>query len=133
MARMALMENVAITAAGTYTTDWVRDVGAEDLVVQANFDYGSGGTAVKAYVQTSLDGGQTATDVMCFAFATSDARRVLSVDADAAVATPATPTDGSLADNTVANGIIGDMLRVKYVVTGTYVASLLDMHASTQE
>ena len=31
-----------------------------------------------------------------------------------------TPTDGALSDNTILDGLIGDRLRVKTVVVGTY-------------
>lgn len=99
------------------------------LALQAAFDYGSGGTTAKAYVQTSLDGGTTWVDIAAFAFTTSDATKVATLDTTA-VTTVYTPTDGSLADDTVKNGILGDRLRVKYTTTGTYAGdTTLKIHA----
>jgi hypothetical protein len=37
-----------------------------------------------------------------------------------AVTSIATPTDGTLADNTAVNGLLGSNLRVKLTTTGTY-------------
>ena len=51
-----------------------RDFAPESLVIQANFTYGSGGTSADAWVQTSLDGGTTWTDIANFHFTTASAR-----------------------------------------------------------
>jgi hypothetical protein len=96
------------------------------LVVQSIFDYGSGGTSCKVYLQTSLDGGATWFDVAQHAFATADATKVSALNANIAPAAQAfTPGDGALADNTVANGALGDRLRVKIVSAGTYAATTI--------
>ena len=88
----------------------------------AIFDYGSGGTTAKAWVQTSLDG-TTWTDVANFAFTTADATRIHKITEDATVAANYTPTDGTLADNTIKDGLLGDRYRVKYTTTGTYAGA----------
>jgi hypothetical protein len=91
----------------------------ESLSLQANFTYGSGGTTVKAWVQTTFDQGVTWTDIANFAFTTASARRLYHLT-PVAVTSIATPTDGTLADNTAVNGLLGSNLRVKLTTTGTY-------------
>lgn len=93
---------------------------ARSLSVQARFLYGADGTSAKAWVQTSLDGGATWVDVINFAFTTAAERVVSSVRTDTAVAANYTATDGTLADDTIKDGILGDRIRVKWTTTGTY-------------
>jgi hypothetical protein len=81
-----------------------------------------GGTTAKAWVQTSLDGGSTWMDIASFAFTTTTATRAYHLT-PAAVTSIATPTDGSLADNTAVNGFLGDRFRVKLTTTGTYTGA----------
>lgn len=95
---------------------------ARYLALQANFAYGSAGTTAKVWVQTSLDGGATWVDIANFAFTTAALRKVAAVNIFIA-ATHATPTDGTLADNTIINGLLGDRIRVKYTTTGTYAGA----------
>ena len=92
------------------------------LTLQANFTYGSGGTSVDAYVQTSLDGGSTWTDIAEFGFTTSSARKAFNLT-NAAVTSVATPGDGALTANTCVNGLLGSLYRVKYVTVGTYAGN----------
>lgn len=92
------------------------------LTIEAIFTYGSGGTSCTAYVQTSLDGGSTWIDIYAFQATTASMSRVVNLTS-AAVTTPATPTDGSLTANTVVNGILGALYRVKVTTVGTYGGS----------
>lgn len=117
-----LVSALAITTAlpATGTTPVTGLAGMKYLLLQAAFVYGSGGTTAKAYVQTSLDGGATWIDIACFAFATASGTKVSALSMLVALAAAVTPTDGSIADNTILNGLLGDRLRVKYVTTGTY-------------
>ncbi len=46
-----------------------------EITIQANFTYGSGGTSVDAYVQSSVDNGVTWFDIANFHFTTSSAIR----------------------------------------------------------
>jgi hypothetical protein len=125
--------DLAIPAAGTVVTASPMKVGnAEALIFQAAFDYGSGGTTVKAYVQTSVDRGTTWIDIACFAFATADAKKVSKVLIATALTPVTAPTDGTLTDDTVLDGVIGDRLRVKTVVVGTYAASTLAIWAEAK-
>jgi hypothetical protein len=93
------------------------------LAVQANFAYGSGGTSVDAYLQTSLDGGATWIDIAQFHLTTASARFVYNLNSQTPVATEYTPTDGALAANTAKDGILGPQLRVKYGSTGAYAGA----------
>lgn len=115
-----LAETVITTAlTGQASSVTLLAAGLRALALQAHFQYGSGGTSTKAWVQTSVDGGTTWVDVACFAFATAAGRKVAAVHALASQ-TPVDASDGALADNTVLNGPLGDRLRVKLTTTGTY-------------
>lgn len=97
--------------------------GIKGLSLQMNFTYvASAATSIKAYVQTSHDNGETWTDIACFAVTTTSMRRLYNLRGDVAVTSIATPTDGSLTDNTSVNGLLGDLIAVKYVSVGTYGA-----------
>jgi hypothetical protein len=126
---MTTLAAIPITTAVTAQTTSPITVGpyqapnSGNLQLQATFTYGSGGTAVTSWIQTSLDGGLTWIDIASFAFTTSSAKFVYSLfNSPTALqaATQYTPTDGTLANNTAINGIFGPQLRVKYTTTGTY-------------
>jgi hypothetical protein len=104
------------TTSGVYAASIGR---VESLTVEAIFTYGSGGTNATAYLQTSLDGGTTWIDIYAFQATTASMSRVVHLTA-AAVTTPATPGDAALTANTVVNGILGALYRVKVTTTGTY-------------
>lgn len=119
---LQLLPTTTITAAvtGVTTGSAVLDTSlAQAVQLQAKFTYVAGGTTAKFWVQTSFDGGLTWCDVVNFAFATATLTKVAQINVFLA-ATHATPTDAALADNTINNGLIGDLIRVKYTTTGTY-------------
>ena len=121
----SLLAPVTVTTAisPAATTPWLQVRTVEqlrNLVVQATFTYGSGGTTVDAYVQTSLDGGATAIDIANFHFTTASLRKAFNLSALTPVTTQATPTDGSLSANTAVDGLLGPLFRVKYQSSGTY-------------
>lgn len=122
--RVTLLPQTTITAA---LANQVGEVftglgGVDDISIEARFNYGSGGTTVKAWVQTSIDGGVSWFDIANFAFTTAAANKLHAVTKNPA--TPPTagvaPGDAALADNTVLNGILGDRYRIKWTSTGTY-------------
>lgn len=117
--------SATITAAGAGVTTTAIDSLdlARSVTLQANFDYGSDGTSLKVWVQTSIDGGTTWVDAACFAFTTSDARKVVNLSAATPVTTLYTATDGTLADDTVKDGVFGARWRCKYTSVGTYAGS----------
>ncbi len=121
---MAHLFQGTITSAGTVIGGTITGLYDKDVVgAAAIFDYGSGGTNVKAYLQTSLDGGANWFDVSTFAFATSDAIRYVSLGRPAMGTATITPTDGSLTDDTIVPLAVGDSLRCKVVSTGTYAGA----------
>jgi hypothetical protein len=92
------------------------------LTIQGTFTYGSGGTSTDAYLQTSIDGMQTWTDIAEFHFTTSSLRYIWTLESSL-VAAPiqvTSPTDGAMASNTALSGVFGNYFRVKYVTVGTY-------------
>jgi hypothetical protein len=91
-----------------------------NLTLQANFTYGSGGTSVDAYVQTSIDGGTTWIDVAEFHFTTASERYAYNIQSATSVTSEYTATDGTLSANTSKDGIFGNQWRVKYTSSGTY-------------
>ncbi len=120
---ITLLPTKTITAALTgWVTEGFRFGNAFPKVItaHASFAYGSAGTTCKAWVQTSFDNGATWIDVMSFAFTTATAQKVAQVNNFVAQVNVVTPTDGTLADNTIVNGILGSLLRVKLTTTGTY-------------
>jgi hypothetical protein len=120
MAEWILLPPTIITAPGTAVGPELGNLtDMESLLVEAVFTYGAGGTTVTAYVQTSLQG-TSWTDIMAIQFATTSARRLLSVRTVGILSTPVTPADGGLAINTEVDGLLGDRLRVKYTSVGTY-------------
>ena len=86
------------------TKDWPP----ENLTVQCNFAYGSGGATVDAYVQMSVDGGSTWVDVAECHFTTASLRELYDISSLPSVAS----------SRTAKGGMIG--WRVEYVSTGTY-------------
>ncbi len=93
---------------------------AANLLLQGAFNYSTGGTSADAWVQTSIDGGATWTDVANFHFSRSSARFLYNLSSTTPVTTEYTPTDGTLAPNTSKDGLIGPMWRVKYMIVGNY-------------
>ncbi len=93
--------------------------GMKNIAIEANFVYGSAGTSVKAWVQTSLDGGANWIDIANFAFLVTSARKVTTL-ALATAAETVTPVDGTLGDDLEVDGILGDMIQVKLTTVGTY-------------
>jgi len=93
------------------------------VAVQCNFTYGSGGTSADVWVQSSIDAGVTWVDMANCHFTTSSARFLYNLSSLTPVTTAYTATDGSLAANTVKDGLIAPWMRVKYTTVGTYAGS----------
>lgn len=116
--------DIGITAADTVEGEPITGLaGVSEIDVQLRFAYGSGGTTIKAFVQSSLDQGTTWFDLWCMSGATASKTRARRLKPDGV---EQTPTDGALADDTVAIGIVlGDRFRLKLVSTGTYAGNTL--------
>ena len=128
---VALLPSTAITTAVTGATGTVfADLeGMKYIAVQAIFDYGSGGTTAKFYLQTSFDGGTTWTDITSWSLTTSDATKFHVVKSPTAVVANQGIQDAALAANTILDGVFGDRLRVKYTTVGTYVGTTVKIDA----
>ena len=122
--------NLTNTTAGTYTSDAISiPMGASVIMTQAAFVRGGGGTTCDVFIQTSVDNGTSWIDVMQFAFATTTVTKISGVRPYIALAANVTPSDGGQSENTLLDGCIGDRLRVKTVVVGTYSStSTLDVN-----
>lgn len=113
-----------IAAAGTVVSGSVRLLTApRNLTIQGKFAYGSGGTSVDAYVQTSLDNGSTWVDIAEFSWTTSAGTKIYNLSGGTAKTTAVTPTDGTLTANTAVDGVLGPQFRVKVVSVGTYAGA----------
>lgn len=116
--------DAVITTAATVTGAIRYSPGLASLTVMADFVFGSGAAVTaKAYFQTSLDRGLTWIDIAAFAFTTTSATKISALSKFTALAAAAAPTDGTLTDDTILDGLLGDRFRVKVISTGTYGGS----------
>ena len=123
-AQLTLMNETITTAQTASTkTEATGLVRAKAVALECIFTYGSAGTSAKVWVQTSFDDGATWVDIANFAHTTASLSRAYNLSALTPLTTVYTVTDGSLADNTCKDGLIGSRLRVKFTSTGTYAGS----------
>ena len=118
-----LYDNQAITAALVSNTsvDSVEiDADTSEVIIQSNFDYGSGGTDFEAEVSTSLDGGTTWVEVYVHAGTTADERKVVVLKSAAVAAYDGTT---AVADDALKDGIIGTLWRCRVTTNGTHAAT----------
>jgi len=110
--------NAVVTTAGTFTgpTYQLREPAGHGppmfLGFQETFTYGSGGTTVDVYVQTSFDGGVTWCDAIHFAQLALASARFVAAVGEAGLGPAVAATDGTLAVNTVTAGMFGSWWRV---------------------
>lgn len=97
-----------------------RLAGMESVTIFADFEYGSGGTSVLVYVQTSLNQSGDWIDIARIDFATADAQKTVNLSAAAAAAVAAV---AALSNEGKVDGVLGDRLRVKVTTTGTYAGN----------
>ena len=125
--------DLTITTAGMIICEVIEDLDGMTAVTLAfRLAYGSGGTSVKAYVQTSLDQGNIWIDIATIAFFTVSEHQVVNLSGLTPKTTPVTPSDGALTDDTCVDGVLGDRLRTKIVITGTYANTVLAVRASVR-
>src|SRR5438105_4544902 len=123
---MQLLPPLTLTTALTAsvpTSQVLLNAQPRSLTIQATLTYGSGGTTTDVYVQTTLDGGVTWTDIANFHFTTSSARKVVNLTARTPVTSQVTPSDGAMSSNTAQDGVLGPQFRTKVTTTGTYGGS----------
>jgi len=113
-----------IAAAGTYLSAVMeRFDGLLALAAKIKFNYGSGGTSVAIYLQTSLDFGLTWQDVARFDFTTASAVKDRNFSKLTPQTSDKTPGDAALGAGLSVDGILGDRFRWKAVVVGTYAGT----------
>ena len=72
----------SITAAGAQVGDWVENLdGMLSAMVSLRLAWGSGGTNVKAYLQSSADGGTTVHDIASVVFGAASEHQLLNFSA----------------------------------------------------
>ncbi len=116
----------AITVAANYIGEPVKDLdGMTAVSVQLRLAYGAGGTAIRAYLQTSLDQGTTWVDIWSVLFGTTSETAVMGFSKSPPPNAQITPTDGSLSDDTIVPGILGDRFRIRISSSGAFSNSTL--------
>ena len=95
---------------------------ARYIAALAKFVRTSGGTSLDAWLQTSLDGGDTYFDIMHFGFTLSTASKMKAFVAKEQ-ATDLVPGDGVLTSGAIV-AILGNAYRWKYTTVGAYVGNL---------
>ncbi len=114
--------NAATTATVVTSNSYIDDLdGMLSASLQVNFTYGSGGTSIKATIETSLDQGLTWVEVARFALATASLEKVVNLSGLTPVATLYAPT--TLSDDSVKDGILGERWRAKIITVGTYAGN----------
>lgn len=125
--------DVALAAINAATTATVVTSGVDGVAyiddldgilaatIQANFNWGSGGTTLKAIIETTLDDGTSWIEVARFAFTAASAEKVANLSAFTPVTTVYTPA--ALSDDAVKDGILGPRWRARVLTTGTYVGN----------
>lgn len=103
--------------------------GVSAVTLEATFQYGSGGTTCSAIVATSFDGGTTWRHVARFDFTTAAAVKTANLSG---LISKAVAAYADLASEGVNDGILGSMLAVYVVSTGTYANTTLSVRASVR-
>lgn len=109
---------------GSDSDEFIDDLeGMLSANIEVKFSYGAGGTSGKVYIQTSLDQGTSWIDVICFTFLLVSKTLVYNLSALTPKTTGHAVTDGSLTDDTVVDGILGDRWRTKVTTVGTFTTN----------
>lgn len=113
--------DLTISIAQTITSDILKNLeGVQALSLEVKLAYGSGGTKIQHYLQTTFDQGTTWVDIACVTFLTAGGTKLVNLSGLTPVTTSYTPTDGLLTDDTCKDGLLGPWYRTKTVSTGTY-------------
>ncbi len=120
------IDDVAVTTEGSRVSDAVTIEGMTSCTVQFRL-VGSGGTELRAWLQSSCDGGETFCDVCCayFNHDTVGDAVLFNLSGKVSALEQVTPTNGLLADGTALEGVIGTAWRVRVDSVGTYVNTTL--------
>ncbi len=91
------------------------------VTLQANFNYGAGGTSIKVDVETTCDQGTTWVPVARFAFTTAAREALFNLSALTPKTTVVVPA--ALSDDSVVDGIFGTRYRARMTTVGTYTGN----------
>lgn len=89
--------------------------------LEANFNYGSGGTSIKVMFETSDNQGVTWQEVGRLAFATASAEKWLNLSALTDKTSAVTP--GAQSDDSGVAGSLGVWFRTRILTVGTYAGN----------
>jgi hypothetical protein len=89
--------------------------------LQANLNWGSGGTSIKVIWETSLDQGSTWIEVCRMAMAAASEENVVNLSGLTPKTTIITPA--ALSDDTCQDGVFGDRWRARIITVGTYAGN----------
>ena len=95
--------------------------GMQALTLQANFNYGAGGTSVKVDVEMTCDQGTTWVPVARFAFAQAAAEKLFNLCGNTPKTTAVVPA--ALSDDSVVDGIFGARYRCRITTVGVYTGN----------
>ncbi len=115
-------------SAQSYTPTLNLD-GATAVSLEANFQYGSGGTSLALWAQTSCDGGTTWRDVARFDFTTSTLVQYANLSG---LTAKAVTTYATLASAGVNDGLICNQLRAVITSVGIYANTTVSLRASVR-
>lgn len=110
-------------------TPVVSLAGMKAVSLDANFQYGSGGTNCSAIVATSFDGGTTWRHVARFDFLVAARVAVANLQA---LSSKAVTSYADLSVEGVNDFLLGDQLAAFIVSTGTYVNTTLSVRAAVR-
>jgi hypothetical protein len=103
--------------------------GMESVGLEANFQYGSGGTTCSLIAATSFDGGTTWRQIARFDFTTATAVKYANLQT---VTSKAVTAYADLAAEGVNDQLLGDQLAAYIISTGTYAGTVASLRASVR-
>jgi hypothetical protein len=103
--------------------------GMSCVTLEANFQYGSGGSTCSAIVATTFDDGATWRHVARWDFTTAAVVKWCNLNA---LSSKSIASYSDLASEGVTDGMLGDQLAVLIVSTGTYVNTTLSVRAAVR-
>lgn len=103
--------------------------GMKSVGLEANFQYGSGGTTCSLIAATTFDGGTTWRQIARFDFTTASAVKTANLQT---LTSKAVAAYADLASEGVNDQILGDQLAAFIVSTGTYAGTVASLRASAR-
>lgn len=89
--------------------------------LQANLNWGSGGTSLKVLWETSLDQGTSWIEVCRMAFATASEENIVNLSGLTPKTTVVTPA--ALSDDSCLDGVFGDRWRARILAVGVFAGN----------